>query len=416
MIKYLTKSSSSYTKKESLDCIKGYSTVKEELERLLKMLDLFPDKDFLPSIILTGAPNLGKYYMAQTFANASGLSVHTFNCCHYSEKAILEMLIMLDSTENGKTSLLLIRHLDQMNNNCIELLKDGLDANDMKAVILATAEEAEGSVQYAKDIGLINHSIPVNIPTLQDTAAFLEHLVFEKYKDIHFEISIDEISAITYQYSYSTIDMLLYSSIIDSLVDHVDKIDLNRFMKSIMHHRFNRFSIQEDFPKSQLQEASIHEIGHALVGILMNLEIGYSCICKHGKAESIGFTTVLHDTSDLKYTSAGMMKSLGGMAAEEICNGYVSVGSKSDIEKVISSLKESITEHGTSGLEYIDIKYNYGPTEHRAMCEEAVQEELLRIYENTKSLLFPYKDTIFDLASQLLQHEYLLGSTIKSFI
>ena len=404
------------TEEDPLQKIKGFDPIKQEFYRLLKLLELSLQKNINLGIVITGPVNSGKYFMVQTFSQATKRSIHSFDYAASLKECLVEISSLLSSANPSEKMVILIRHIDQMEESEIDQLNEYLLESQNDIIFLSTAEETEGSVQYAKDIGLINHSIPVNIPTLQDTAAFLEYLVFEKYKDVHFEISIDEISAITYQYSYSTIDMLLYSSIIDSLVDHVDKIDLNRFMKSIMHHRFNRFSIQEDFPKSQLQEASIHEIGHALVGILMNLEIGYSCICKHGKAESIGFTTVLHDASDLKYTSAGMMKSLGGMAAEEICNGYVSVGSKSDIEKVISSLKESITEHGTSGLEYVDIKYNYGPAEHRAICEQTVQEELLRIYENTKSLLFPYKDTIFDLASQLLQHEYLLGSTIKSFI
>ena len=414
MIGYLKKEDLIYKKTQPFSCIAGYAAVKKELSRLLYLLKLKSKEDLSLGIVITGAANNGKYYMAQALAAASDLPVLSPGCSSESKDPVPEVVDFLDTVDNTGHVLLLVRHLDQWEERSIEQLKSCLDDCGKKVTVLATAEEIDGPAAYAKELGLITHSIPIGAPTLNDTAAFLEFLFNKKYRDIYFNIPAEDMASVMSRYSFSLVDSLIHDSIISARLDHTGEVDLDRLMEAVMRHEFHMLSVTEDFPENKLREACVHEAGHALAGILVGVNIGYACICRHGKSEQIGYTSILQDSVDYRYTPAGMMIGLAGIVAEEICNGYISVGAKSDIRNVTDALKESIVENGVFGIEYVDPIYNYASApEYRTIREEKILKELGNLYEETTKLLLPYKGILLTLSDLLLRNEYLLGSKIK---
>ena len=171
------------------------------------------------------------------------------------------------------------------------------------------------------------------------------------------------------------------------------------------------FSITEDFKEDELKTACIHEAGHALTGMLMGFPIGYASVCKWGKSERIGYTLVLQNMDELKQTVQGMMMSLGGLAAEEICNGQITIGGKSDLQNVLEALKEAIFEHGTYGIQHVEILSNSDiATELQSMREKKVQEELVKLYEKTKQLLSQHEKKVLQIAEILIEKGYVIGN------
>ena len=188
MIGYLKRDDFLYKKAQPFGCIAGYAAVKEELSRLLYLLKLRSKEDFNLGIVITGAANNGKYYMAQALATASNLPVLSLGCSRESKDPVPEVIRFLDTVNNTGHVLLLIRHFNQWEECSIEQLKSCLDDCGKQVTVLATAEETDGTAAYAKELGLITNSIPIGTPTLNDTAAFLDFLLQKKYRDTHFEI------------------------------------------------------------------------------------------------------------------------------------------------------------------------------------------------------------------------------------
>ena len=145
----------------------------------------------------------------------------------------------------------------------------------------------------------------------------------------------------------------------------------------------------------------------------MGIPIGYASVCKWGKSERIAYTLVLQNMDELKQTVQGMMMSLGGLAAEEICNGQITIGGKSDLQNVLESLKEAIFEHGTYGIQHVEILSNSDiATELQSMREKKVQEELVKLYEKTKQLLSQHEKKVLQIAEILIEKGYVIGRSI----
>ena len=416
MIKYLKGNTHPYSPKDQFACIKGYEAVKTELCRLLKMLELSNKISDLGGIAITGPANSGKYFIAETFASAAARSVYSFNAEPDLREGIEAIIKALESSDNTEPVLLLIRHLNHMRSSCIDQLNSYLENTGYDVTILATAEDTDGTVSYAKDTGLINLTVPVGAPTLRDTSALLKYLIYEKYSDIVFEMNLNDMASVTYQYSYSSLDRLLSECVLSAQADHIESITMDLFMECVMRREFGRCSITEDYPDTMVFETAIHEAGHALAGVLTGVDVAYVCICRHGKSNQFGYTKFLREDSELSTTTEGMIIKLGGMAAEEICNNYVSIGSKEDIYHVTSGLEELIIENGTLGIEYVKVLSADESDELKAFREKKIQEQLVNIYEKTKGLLLPYKDLIQELADQLLKKEYILGPSINSLV
>ena len=416
MIKHLIGYSHPYKSKDRFSCIKGYEVVKAEMARLVKILEVPSNNISRIGISIVGPAGSGKYFMAETFASVINRSVYSFNVNTDLRDSIEPIISMLESVDKTGPVLLLIRHLDYLSRFYIGQLNDYLESFETEVTILATSEETDGTASYAKEIGLINYTIPVGSPTLRDTSAFLQYLLYEKYSDTEFKINLDDFAAVSYQYSYSFLDRLLQDCIRDARIEHSGSVDMDLFMEYVMCNEFNRYTIADNLSDTIIYESAIHEIGHALAGILTGEEVAYACICRRGKSSRCGYTKFLKDDLEMNVTTEGMIINLGGMVAEEICNGHVSVGSKTDINNVCSNLEELILKNGTFGIEYVNILSDGGSDEMNVFHEKKIRNELVGLYDRTKELLMPYTELIQELASQLLQKEYLLGSHIKNIL
>ena len=99
---------------------------------------------------------------------------------------------------------------------------------------------------------------------------------------------------------------------------------------------------------------------------------------------------------------------LGGMAAEEICNGYISPGCGGDINQAISILTTLVGREGCYGLENID-NYNLRSGEQQAEYNRKVREVLDQTYQEVKRVLGQYSGMITVLSKDLSQRGYLTG-------
>lgn len=408
MIKYLTKEHDSTRSSRPFDNIAGYALIKQELEKHLKLQER---RSAVSGIAITGSKQLGKYYMASVFAEATGRSIHCFEGRDFSKSTLHEVADILSRMGVNDRGLLLFRDIDKAASLWAEQLNDCIHEAGKDIYIVATGEN--DNVAPLIENGLIYFKIPVDAPTLDDTKAFLVRLLDEKYQRHLFDVNIEDIAAITYQYKYGELDRLLHNCVLEAGLSYKGRVSLDCLIQVAMRKVFDRFSITEDFKEDELKTACIHEAGHVLTGMLMGVPIGYAAVCKLGKSERMGYTLVLQNMDELKQTVQGMMMSLGGLAAEEICNGQITIGGKSDLQNVLESLKEAIFEHGTYGIQHVEILSNSDiATELQSMREKKVQEELVKLYEKTKQLLSQHEKKVLQIAEILIEKGYVIGRSI----
>ena len=408
MIKYLTREHDSTRSSRPFDGIAGYAPIKQELKKHLKLQEW---RGAVSGIAITGSKQLGKYYMASVFAEATGRSIHCFEGRDFSKSTIHLVADILSKMGVNDRCLLLFKDIDRGVSLWAEQLNDCIQEAGQDIYIIATGEN--DNVAPLMENGLIDFKIPVDTPNLDDSKAFLVHLLDSKYTGHLFDVSIEDMAAILYEYKYSEVDRLLHRCVLEARTSYKGQVSLDCLMQVVMSKVFDRFSITEDFKDEELKTACIHEAGHALTGMFMGVPLGYASVCKWGKSERVGYTMALQDMDDLKHSVPGMMMSLGGIVAEEICNGHITIGGSSDIKNVVDALREAIVENGIMGIQHVEILSNSDiATELQNKREKKIQEELVRLYEKTKQLLSSHEKELLQIAERLIDKGYVIGRSI----
>lgn len=171
---------------------------------------------------------------------------------------------------------------------------------------------------------------------------------------------------------------------------------------------------------------SIHEVGHALAGILYGCE-PFEKITSLPRGNSLGYVMPNRNTPLTKRDYENHIRmSMGGRIAEEIVYGKdnISAGASNDMKQATFYARMMVEELGfTDEFEFmaltevtsqhLDIsEYNCSEM-FREQSDKAVNELLKKLYQETKEMLADKKDLIIILAEQVFKRENMTG---KEFI
>lgn len=183
---------------------------------------------------------------------------------------------------------------------------------------------------------------------------------------------------------------------------------------------------EETFSVAQNNEsrssAAVHEVGHALVEILRGCE-PFEKITVLPRGSALGYVTPTQNPDVTKADYENRIRSImGGRIAEEIVYGAdnISVGASSDIQKATRLARYMVEEVGfASEFGFMSLKEStaryLGEGEYicseafRKQSDEAVNELLKRLYQETKSMLEDKKELIVTLAGQVFKRETMTG-------
>ena len=167
-----------------------------------------------------------------------------------------------------------------------------------------------------------------------------------------------------------------------------------------------------------------HEVGHAIVGQLLEHTDPVHKISIISRGQALGYTISLPTedkflTTRMELTDTLAM-TLGGRAAEEIVFGEITTGASNDLEKVTESAKQMVMRFGMSerlgprvfghdrGQPFLGREFSAEPDYSDEIARE-IDDEIRRIVESAhqtaKSLLNDNSDQLERISQLLLERE-----------
>jgi cell division protease FtsH len=167
-----------------------------------------------------------------------------------------------------------------------------------------------------------------------------------------------------------------------------------------------------------------HEVGHAIVGQLLEHTDPVHKISIISRGQALGYTISLPTedkflTTRMELTDT-MAMTLGGRAAEEIIFGEITTGASNDLEKVTESAKQMVMRFGMSerlgprvfghdrGQPFLGREFSSEPDYSDEIARE-IDDEIRRIVESAhqtaKSMLGDHSDDLERISKLLLKRE-----------
>jgi cell division protease FtsH len=167
-----------------------------------------------------------------------------------------------------------------------------------------------------------------------------------------------------------------------------------------------------------------HEVGHAIVGQLLENTDPVHKISIISRGQALGYTISLPTEDKFLTTRAEltdtMAMTLGGRAAEEIVFGEITTGASNDLEKVTETAKQMVMRFGMSerlgprvfghdrGQPFLGREFSSEPDYSDEIARE-IDDEIRRIVESAhqsaKSLLGERRDDLERVSKLLLERE-----------
>jgi cell division protease FtsH len=194
----------------------------------------------------------------------------------------------------------------------------------------------------------------------------------------------------------------------------------------------------ESPPLSNEQERRVvayHEAGHAIVGVLTPGADPVFKVTIVPRGQALGVTASLPDDDrrnySREYLMARMHMLLGGRAAEEVAIGEITTGAANDLRRVTDMARRMVSEFGMSeAIGPLNFGENerqpflgYSLSQGRSYSEETaakIDDEVRRIvdeaYARTVHLLREHRDSLDQLAQELLTNEVVEGSRVLEIV
>jgi cell division protease FtsH len=178
-----------------------------------------------------------------------------------------------------------------------------------------------------------------------------------------------------------------------------------------------------------------HEVGHAIVGQLLENTDPVHKISIISRGQALGYTISLPTEDKFLTTRAEltdtMAMTLGGRAAEEIVFGEITTGASNDLEKVTETAKQMVMRFGMSerlgprvfghdrGQPFLGREFSTEPDYSDEIARE-IDDEIRRIVESAhqtaKSMLGDHRDDLERVSKLLLERETIDAEQFQALL
>ena len=235
--------------------------------------------------------------------------------------------------------------------------------------------------------GRIDKQIYVGNPDKKTRDEILKiHL---KNKPLENNIDIQKLIETTNGYSGAEIENLLNEGMLNALRNNREAI--NQYDLDIISNRIlTGWQITENkLSDEMLLQVSIHEIGHALVGLYTKYKKLVKVSINLWSPKSLGYTLFEENSNDNMISTKEIlikeiMVLLGGRIAEELFYGEkISSGALDDLNRVKAIIQKMIIDYGMGTRLFIP----YNSDKYREKIDEEIEFIFNDAYKKTKYLL-----------------------------
>jgi cell division protease FtsH len=418
----------------------GYDNVKAELAQCVDILSNHTkytrfNVRIPRGIIFEGPPGNGKTMMAKALAGEAGIPFIPVSGSQFQEmyvgvgssrvrelfelaKKNAPVIIFIDEidavgrkrSENGESSGA------ERDNTLNELLvaMDGFKNNSGIFVIGAT-NRADLLDPALLRPGRIDKRIYIGNPDAKTREAILR--IHTRGKPYCARISISDLVDMTAGLSGAQIENLMNEAMINALRcdrEIVSSDDIDLIMNKMM---VGWQPIEHQFTSDMIDHIAIHELGHAVVGLLSQHHARMTKIVINLSAPKSPAYTVFEPTTTPLYTreslSEHLMILLGGRIAEEVFyNVSVTTGAINDFEEALKLAEKMVVYYGM-GKQLI---YPSGSEKYKELIDTEVSELIHSAYERSRFIIENSKDFILEAVELLKRDNVVNVETLEQLI
>ena len=418
--------------------IGGYKTIKNELRQCLDILQNYQKYQAFNvrtprGIIFEGPPGNGKTLIAKAFAGEANMSFISVSGSEFQEKYVgvgasrIRELFQLAS--ENVPCIIFIDEIDALGRkrssdgetagnerdstlNELLVAMDGFNPNSGVFVIGATNRVDLLDAALLRP-GRIDKKIYIGFPDSKTREAILNiHL-----KGKPNEINVADLIDISNGLSGAQIENLLNEAMLCALRDNREI-----FTQNDIDSVFNKIVAgwqpdEQEFTSDTIERISVHEMGHAIVGLLCKHHSKMSkVVINLSSPKTPGYTIFEGDTNSI-YTREALFEHLmillaGRIAEELIYNLSTTTGAINDFEEALKLATKMVLHYGMGK----NVIYPQMSEKYKQDIDEQINAILKEAYRYSKSILEIHRHSILYLSKKLTTDRVLQAETIRDYL
>lgn len=385
-------------------------------------------------VLLNGAPGTGKTLLAKAVAGEAGVPFFQANGSSFDEKyvgvgasrvrelfieakKVAPSIIFIDEIDSVAQNRYSGKSYSEQTLNQLLAEMDGFNTDDNVIVIAATNHIDILDAALIRP-GRFDRHVFVPMPDIVAREKILE--VHARNKSFSDEVSLAEIARKTVGFSGADLESVLNEAAIYSVNHNEEVISKEAIDESIARVLVGLAKKNSAVSEEDRKLTAIHEAGHAIISAVIRPNVknfGIS-IVPRGKAGGYNFFDESNVTYHRKKDLFNQIQvAYGGRIAEDILLGDISTGASNDIEQASNIAYQMITRFAMNGSLLTKISGASEFNEQLDSCKhEEVETILKKAYESAMSILLEYKDEVQNLATLLIEREYLSQEEFEAFV
>ena len=420
--------------------IGGYDIVKQELFQCVDILRNHKkytkyNVRIPKGLILEGPPGTGKTLLAKGLAGESGCSFIPVSGSDFQEKYVgvgssrikelfqlakknVPCIIFIDEIDalgrkrssDGETSS--SERDNTLNSLLVEL--DGFKNNTGVFLVAATNRIDLLDTALTRP-GRIDKKIYIGLPSKETREAIINiHIKGKPYTNT---IVVKDLVEITEGLSGAQIENLLNEAMLNALRCNRTEFSYKDFDLVLNKLMVGWQPTEHEFTTDIIDHIAIHEMGHAIVGILSKYHSKMTkVVINLSSPKSPGYTVFEASTSNIYIREAlfeHLMILLSGRIAEEVFYGIsVTTGAINDFEEALKLSEKMIIYYGMGK----NIIYPSSSEKYKELIDTEVIELINNAYSYAEVIIRNCKDLIFETSEILKQEKILKALTIHELI
>jgi cell division protease FtsH len=414
----------------------GYRNIKEEMMQCIDILTNHTkyagyNVRTPKGLILEGPPGNGKTLLAKAFAGEAGVGFIYVSGSEFAEKYVgvgasrvrelfalaknnMPCVIFIDEMEAlGRRRSSDFDSASSERDNTLNELLVGLDGfhNTSGIFVIGATNRADMLDPALVRPGRIDKRIFIGPPDAETREAIVKiHL---KGKPHDPTIHISEIVEMTAGFSGAQIENLLNEALLYAL-----RQDRKIFLKSDLETVINKIMVgwqpvEHRFTEEMIDQIAIHELGHAVIGMLCFHHANVTKIVINLSAPKTPAYTVFEILDTTIYTREALFEHLmillsGRIAEEEFYENSVSTGAINDFEEALKLAEKMILVYGMGD----NLIYPSNSEKYKEMIDSEVLLLLNKAYSCAKLMISKSKDLIYEGAMRLKKDRILTAADL----
>lgn len=412
--------------------IGGYDNVKEELKQCIDMLaNSTKYSKFnvrIPrGIIFEGPPGNGKTMIAKALAGEANLAFIPVSGAQFQDKYVgvgssrVRELFQLAS--KNTPVIIFIDEIDALGrkrsgegetsgserDNTLNQLLIAMDGfkNNTGIFVVAATNRADLLDPALLRPGRIDKRIYIGNPDAKTREAIIR--IYTSGKPYDAKVSISDLVEMTTGFSGAQIENLINEAMINALRSNREVISKDDFEFIINKMMVGWQPNQHVFTSDIIDHIAIHELGHAVVGVLAKHHNKVSKVVINLSSPKSPAYTVFKSSEEPIYTREALFEHLmillGGRIAEEVFyNVSVTTGAINDFSEAYKLAEKMVMDYGM-GKSTI---YPSKSEKYLAMIDDEIYSLINEAYQQAEVIVRKYKDVVYEFA-EALKRDYTVN-------